>query len=104
MARSSPESIHVGAKVKHERVARLSTAVSTEFSVLVDWSGPGRGAGATGSPAQEVRRLSVAEYRDRMAAGWIGQMVGVGWGAPTEFKFKGEIIPEEKVPAGGRGW
>jgi hypothetical protein len=33
-----------------------------------------------------------------MAAGWIGQMVGVGWGAPTEFKFKGQIIPEDKVP------
>jgi hypothetical protein len=48
--------------------------------------------------AEEFRRLSVAEYRDRMAAGWIGQMVGVGWGAPTEFRFKGEIIPEAKVP------
>jgi hypothetical protein len=48
--------------------------------------------------AEEFRRLSVAEYRDRMAAGWIGQMVGVGWGAPTEFKFKGEIIPEDRVP------
>jgi hypothetical protein len=48
--------------------------------------------------AEEVRRLSVAEYRDRMAAGWLGQMAGVGWGAPTEFKFNGTIIPEEKVP------
>ena len=47
---------------------------------------------------EESRRLPVAEYRDRMAAGWIGQMVGVGWGAPTEFRFKGEIIPEGKVP------
>jgi hypothetical protein len=52
-----------------------------------------------GASAEEFRRLPVAEYRDRMAAGWIGQMVGVGWGAPTEFKFKGEIIPEDKVPA-----
>ena len=48
--------------------------------------------------SEEVRRISVAEYRDRMAAGWIGQMVGVGWGAPTEFRFKGEIIPQTKVP------
>ena len=38
------------------------------------------------------------EYREKMAAGWIGQMAGVGWGAPTEFRFKGEIVPEEKVP------
>jgi hypothetical protein len=48
--------------------------------------------------AEEFRRLSVAEYRDKMAAGWIGQMAGVGWGGPTEFKWKGEIIPEEKMP------
>ncbi len=44
------------------------------------------------------RRISVAEYRDRMTAGWIGQMAGVGWGFPTEFQFNGVIIPEDKVP------
>ncbi len=33
-----------------------------------------------------------------MKAGWIGQMAGVGWGGPTEFKWKGEIIPAEKMP------
>lgn len=46
----------------------------------------------------EVRRLSLAEYRDKMAGGWIGQMVGVGWGGPTEFHSRGEIMPLEKVP------
>lgn len=46
----------------------------------------------------EVRRLSLAEYRDKMAGGWIGQMVGVGWGGPTEFHSRGEIMPAEKVP------
>ena len=25
-------------------------------------------------------------------------MAGVGWGAPTEFGHKGEIIPSDKVP------
>jgi len=44
------------------------------------------------------RRLSVDEYRDKMKAGWIGQMVGVGWGAPTEFRWKGQIIPADKMP------
>ncbi len=44
------------------------------------------------------RRIPVEEYRDKMAAGWIGQMAGVGWGAPTEFRYKGLIIPEENVP------
>ncbi|MEE9571630.1 MAG: ADP-ribosylglycohydrolase family protein, partial [Candidatus Neomarinimicrobiota bacterium] len=44
------------------------------------------------------RRILVSEYRDKMMAGWIGQMAGVGWGAPTEFQFVGKIIPEDKVP------
>lgn len=48
----------------------------------------------------EFRRLSVAEYRDRMTAGWIGQMAGVTWGAPTEFKYADRIIPAAEVP----GW
>lgn len=46
----------------------------------------------------ETRRISLKEYRSKMQAGWIGQMAGVTWGAPTEFKFKDQIIPTEKVP------
>jgi hypothetical protein len=34
-----------------------------------------------------------------MKAGWIGQMVGVGWGGPTEFRYKGTIIPEANMPS-----
>ena len=45
-----------------------------------------------------VRQLTVADYVDKMKAGWIGQMAGVGWGGPTEFRYKGEIIPEDKMP------
>lgn len=45
------------------------------------------------------RRIAVDEYVDKMKAGWIGQMVGVGWGAPTEFRWTGEKIPEKEVPA-----
>lgn len=48
--------------------------------------------------AAEFRRLPVGKYRDKMAGGWIGQMAGVGWGGPTEFRWKGEIIPEGKMP------
>jgi len=44
-------------------------------------------------------RLSLDEYVDRMKAGWIGQMVGVGWGGPTEFRYTGAIIPEQEIPA-----
>jgi len=44
------------------------------------------------------RRLTAKEYIDKMKAGWVGQMAGVGWGAPTEFKWQGTIIPEDKMP------
>jgi len=46
----------------------------------------------------EIRTITMEAYLDKMKAGWIGQMVGVGWGAPTEFKYCGEIIPEEEMP------
>ena len=46
----------------------------------------------------QFRRLPVREFRDKMKGAWIGQMIGVGWGAPTEFKTKGEIIPVDKMP------
>jgi hypothetical protein len=56
------------------------------------------GVAAACAGAGEFRRLPVAEYCDRMKAGWIGQMAGVGWGGPTEFRWKGQIIPEDKLP------
>jgi len=49
--------------------------------------------------AAGTRRISLNEYRSKMQAGWIGQMAGVTWGAPTEFRFKDQIIPADKVPA-----
>ena len=48
--------------------------------------------------AQDFRRLPVKEYVDKMKAGWIGQMAGVGWGGPTEFRYTGRIIPADKMP------
>ncbi len=48
--------------------------------------------------APKFRRLAVKEYVDKMKAGWIGQMAGVGWGGPTEFRYTGRIIPEDKIP------
>jgi len=45
------------------------------------------------------RKLPLSVYVDKMKAGWIGQMVGVGWGGPTEFRVKGRIMAEELMPA-----
>jgi len=49
--------------------------------------------------AEDYRRLPARVYADKMKAAWLGQMIGVGWGQPTEFRVKGEIIPEERMPA-----
>lgn len=47
--------------------------------------------------APEQRKLYVSEYLDKIRAGWIGQMAGVGWGGPTEFEYKGQRIPRSKM-------
>jgi len=54
-------------------------------------------------PSQDFRRLPVKQYRDKMMAGWLGQMVGVSYGAPTEFQARGQILPEAQVPAFAQG-
>ncbi len=50
------------------------------------------------SETNTYRRISVADYISKMKAGWLGQMAGVGWGGPTEFKYTAKMIPEDKVP------
>jgi hypothetical protein len=58
----------------------------------------GAGAGIPASAQTEFRRLPLSEYRDKMKAGWIGQIAGVCWGGPTEFRYKDAIIPEKDMP------
>ena len=41
------------------------------------------------------RRLSRAALEDKVRGGWAGQMIGVAFGAPTEFKSNGKIIEGE---------
>jgi hypothetical protein len=50
------------------------------------------------SEEEKYRELPVETYVSKMKAGWIGQMAGVGWGAPTEFQYNGRIIPESEMP------
>ena len=35
-----------------------------------------------------TRTIGLAELRDKIEGGWAGQMIGVSFGAPTEFKFQ----------------
>jgi hypothetical protein len=48
--------------------------------------------------AAAVRTLSRAAFEDKVRGGWAGQMIGVSFGAPTEFRSNGKII-EGDLPA-----
>jgi hypothetical protein len=41
------------------------------------------------------RHLSRDELRDKIRGAWAAQMIGVSYGAPTEFRFQGRIIEGE---------
>ncbi len=77
---------------------RILLAISVAL-VVVGAAGCGRGRLARLNPVdRNVRQVSVEDYVDKMKAGWIGQMAGVGWGGPTEFRYNGVIIPQEDMP------
>jgi hypothetical protein len=42
--------------------------------------------------AQDARRISRAVLEDKIRGGWAGQMIGVSFGAPTEFRYRGRTI------------
>lgn len=62
-------------------------AVPLLFCVLLGGAGPAA-----------TRRISRAELRDKIAGGWAGQMIGVSFGAPTEFRSLAKIN-ESQLPA-----
>jgi hypothetical protein len=42
-----------------------------------------------------VREITRSELRDKIEGGWAGQMIGVSFGAPTEFRYREQIIDGE---------
>ena len=56
------------------------------------------GIGLCGTAIAAERTLSLETYRDKMRGGWIGQIAGVCFGAPTEFKWRDQIIPQAALP------
>lgn len=45
-----------------------------------------------------AKEITLADLRDKIEGGWAGQMVGVSFGAPTEFRYREKII-EGDLPA-----
>ena len=56
--------------------------------------GPFRGP--AGDAAE--RRIELAVLEDKIRGGWAGQMIGVTYGAPTEFQYLERLVPEEAIP------
>ncbi|HEY8147713.1 MAG TPA: ADP-ribosylglycohydrolase family protein [Vicinamibacteria bacterium] len=42
--------------------------------------------------AEPERRITKAVLEDKIRGGWAGQMIGVSYGAPTEFRSNGKVI------------
>src|SRR4051812_48560176 len=53
---------------------------------------------AAGAPPAASRTLARAQFEDKVRGGWAGQMIGVSFGAPTEFRSNGKMI-EGDLPA-----
>ena len=48
--------------------------------------------------AAENKSISLEDLRDKVRGGWAGQMIGVSYGAPTEFAYLDRMIPEDELP------
>jgi hypothetical protein len=55
-------------------------------------------AAGCGQASKAERSIELAVLEDKIRGGWAGQMIGVGFGYPTEVKYLGRIIPEEELP------
>ncbi len=57
------------------------------------------------SPKGEFRTISPETLKDKIAGGWAGKMIGVTYGAPTEFKAQGKTFEDsiKWVPADVKG-
>jgi hypothetical protein len=55
-------------------------------------------AAACGQADRSERSIELSDLEDKIRGGWAGQMIGVSYGFPTEFRYLGQIIPEEELP------
>jgi len=52
----------------------------------------------TEHPSVTTRAISPENFEDKVRGGWAGQMIGVTYGAPTEFRYR------QKIMEGPRDW
>ena len=54
--------------------------------------------------APQSASMSKETLMDKIRGGWAGQTIGVVYGAPTEFKFTGTLIPDGQPISWGDGY
>jgi ADP-ribosylglycohydrolase/PKD domain len=79
----------------HLRPARLSFLGSAALALALLAAPVPAEAGAAPRAAPT---LSKSEIRDKIAGGWVGALVAAAWAYPTEFEFRGRIMPARRVP------
>ena len=61
-------------------------------------------AAACSAPKPTEVTLSKETLMDKIQGGWAGQTIGVVYGAPTEFKHQGTLIPDSQPISWGEGY
>jgi hypothetical protein len=77
------------------RVARIQvqTGLLVAAGSLLGCQPPAR---TEADPAEQ--RIGLTALEDKIRGGWAGQMIGVTYGAPTEFQYLERLVPEENIP------
>ncbi|MBO4794527.1 MAG: ADP-ribosylglycohydrolase family protein [Clostridia bacterium] len=90
--------------------ASTGNVSSKESSAVSEETGESRAADSTeeseeSEESNESEESSVQtigltnkDIKDKIRGSWAAQMIGVAWGASTEFQYQGTVIPEDKVP------
>ena len=76
--------------MKH--VIAFATLLGAAAALVEASAAPSAAPPSLPASAPTPRRLSRAALEDKIRGGWAGQMIGVAFGAPTEFKSNGKII------------
>lgn len=83
-----------GTQATTEATTVATTQATTQATTEATTSG-----GIVVVPTDTYMEMTDEELYDRVLAAWYGQMLGVSWAGDTEFKYKGTIIPADKMPA-----
>jgi hypothetical protein len=76
---AAPRAVRENAFMRKIVIAGLCCAVALSIAVLA-------------RDAAGYREIRLSDLRDKIEGGWAGQMIGVSFGAPTEFRYRQKMI------------